>query len=125
VSEDPDVPMMTFERFVFIHGLIGNCEVEMHIHAALRCRPQTKSFERRHTKELERLQAARDAARALYRAALQRGEIRAPTARESILATAAGHPDNPSTQAAIRVLAKREARRAEKEKEKNDASTAG
>jgi hypothetical protein len=41
-----------------------------------------------------------------YQAALARGEVREPTRRERLEAAAKGHPDNPSVQAARRLLAK-------------------
>ena len=49
----------------------------------------------------------RDELRKQYDAAIARGEIRPPTFDERIERTAAGHPDNPSVQAARRILEKR------------------
>lgn len=53
--------------------------------------------------------ARRDDLRAEYDAAVERGEIRPLTSMERLEARAAGHPDNSSTQAAIRLLEKRRA----------------
>ncbi len=44
--------------------------------------------------------------RAEYRRLVEAGEIRAPTRIEQREKTAAGHPDNPSVQAARRILAR-------------------
>jgi hypothetical protein len=49
-------------------------------------------------------QALRDRLRAEYAAEVAAGRIRPPTRRERLERTAAGHPDNPSTHAARRLL---------------------
>ena len=100
----------TFEQFCRERGLVGDGEVQGHIHAGLRSAPNTTAYRRRHTTRLIQLQDARDAARALYRAAIAQGEIREATREERLAITAAGHDDNPSTQAARRVIAKRKTR---------------
>lgn len=101
------VPIQTFEQFVADRGLTGDADVQGHIHAGLRSAPTTKTYARWNAKKLRELQDARTDARRLYRAAIERGEIRAPTFWENLQATAEGHSDNESVQAARRVLAKR------------------
>lgn len=108
-----DIPVMTLAGFAARRNLVTTADVDSHIHANLRSKPETKSHDRRFHKELLRLQAARDETRILYRNAIDAGEIRAPTAQESLVAAAGGHDDNASTHAARRVLEKREARRRE------------
>jgi hypothetical protein len=61
-------------------------------------------------REIERgksLQEHREAWRAEYEKLVAAGEIRPLTAIERLERNAAGHPDNQSTQAAIRALEKR------------------
>ncbi len=80
------------------HFLEAQAAVDSHIHAGLRSAPQTKTYRRWNARELSRLQAERDAARAEYEPT--------PESRiERLQAAAAGHPDNASTQAAQRLLA--------------------
>jgi len=45
--------------------------------------------------------------RTKYQTLIESGEIRPPSALESLLETCSGHPDNESTQAAQRILLKR------------------
>jgi hypothetical protein len=101
-----------FAAYCAANGLTGDADIQGHIHANLRCKPNTKAHERRWIKELRRLNNARDASKAKYRAALASGAyIPAPTPTLSEIA-ASGHPDSQQTQAAVRVLAKRAARQA-------------
>jgi hypothetical protein len=51
-------------------------------------------------------QSKRDTASTQYDEAVQRGEVREPTRIERLATAAGGHPDNESTQAAIRLLSK-------------------
>lgn len=101
---------LSFEAFARELGLTTTADVDSHIHAGLRCAPQTKTYARWNARTLASLQDARDAARKAYRAAILAGEVRELTSLESMTARAAGHPDNASTQAARRILAKRAAR---------------
>lgn len=79
--------------------LEAQAAVDGHIHAGLRSVPQTKTYRRWNAKELARLQAERDAAKAEF--------VPVPESRmERLRAAAAGHPDNESTQAARRLLAR-------------------
>ena len=89
-------------------GRITDSHVDGHIHAGLRSAPTTKTYRRWNELELRRLQTASDETKRLYEAAIARGEIRSPKSlsrRERLELTAAGHPDNPSVQAARRLLA--------------------
>ncbi len=101
--------VMTFAKFCSDNGLVHDADVEGHIHAGLRCKPTTKTFARFYDRRLRELQDARDHARSLYRAAIERGEIVEP-ARKTTEEIAQGDPSMPSTKAAIRLLAKRAAR---------------
>ena len=55
----------------------------------------------------ERLMARRAELRLEYDSLVKRGEIRAPSYRERTIEAAQGHPDLQSTQAAIRLCARR------------------
>ena len=101
----------TFEQFAAENGLVTTADVDGHIHAGLRSKPQTKTYDRWFAAKLAQLQKAREDARRIYRTAIARGEFREPTSFERLESKAAGHDDNASVQAARRVLAKREARR--------------
>lgn len=108
-----DIPVMSLAAFAARHRLVTTADVDSHIHANLRCKPETKTHDRRFARELERLQNARDETRNLYRAAIAAGEIREPTSEENLRAAVNGHEDNASTHAARRVLERREVRRRE------------
>ena len=88
-------------------GLVTTADVDSHIHAGLRSKPQPKSYDRWNAQTLKSLQNARDATVAAYLAAIASGDIRDMTPREKLEATANGHPDNKATQAAKRILMKR------------------
>ena len=102
---------MTFSQFCTEHGLTGDAEVQGHIHAGLRCAPTTKTYSKFYESRLRELQSERSAALAQYQDAIARGEVREHTREETLAAAAAGHPDNRSTQAAQRVMARRAARK--------------
>lgn len=89
-----------------------DAELRGHIHAGLRSAPTTKSYKRWYDRRLNELFAMREAAYREYYAAVDSGEIvvSKPSRIERLRATAAGHPDNPSVQAARRLLAAEEAR---------------
>lgn len=72
-------------------------------HVAARTRQD--QVDRQRARDFE-LDARRTALREEYYQAIKSGEIRAPTRREMLERTAAGHPDNPSVQAARRLLGK-------------------
>lgn len=104
--------VMTLEQFAREERLITTDDVQGHIHAGLRCKPTSKTFDRFYTRRLRELQDARDATTRAYRAEIAAGRIREPTRLERLEARANGHPDNPSVIAARNVLAKRAARMA-------------
>jgi hypothetical protein len=81
--------------------------VDAHIHAGLRSAPRTKTYRRWYFSELQRLQDLRDKTVALYREAVEKGEVIDPNSSriDRLRRTAKGHPDNPSVQAARRILA--------------------
>jgi hypothetical protein len=99
---------MSLARFAKERGLITMYDVRSHIHAGLRSAPQTKTYQRWYEAETQRLLAASAETEAAYRAAIASGEISEPP-KATLEEAAAGHPDLASTQAAIRLLAKREA----------------
>lgn len=101
--------VMNVAQFCKLHGLTDDDAVQGHIHAGLRSKPNSKTFSRFYERKLRELQDARDHARLLYRAAVARGDVIEP-ARKTIEEIAAGDPAMASTQAAIRILAKRAAR---------------
>lgn len=101
---------MTLEAFAKARGLLTEADVQSHIHAGLRSAPTTKTYARWNKRKLAELQDAQDATVAAYEAAVDAGEIERPKPL-TLEERAAGHPDNPSTQAALRLLAKRNARR--------------
>jgi hypothetical protein len=102
--------VMTFEQFMAREWLDGTPDVDSHIHAGLRCSPETKTYKRWHRAELERLKTRRDEMREeagrLYVKAIESGEVREPTRRERLSITASGTPDNPSVRAARNLLKK-------------------
>lgn len=99
---------LNLEQFAREFGGKTDADVQGHIHAGLRSAPQTKTYKRFFERKLKELQEARDETRARYRAALERGEFKAP-APPSLEETALG--EDAAAAAARRVLAKRAARR--------------
>lgn len=99
-------PSLTLIQWAVRHGLPLTDAVDAHIHAGLRSARTTKSFRRWYLSELQRLQDLRDATVEGYRAAVARGEVIDPASNrvERLLRTARGHPDNPSVQAARRIV---------------------
>lgn len=99
---------MNFAQYCKARGLTGDHDVLGHAHEGLGCRRPSKAAEKRHRARLRQLQDARDDARREYFAAIDRGEIAAPP-RRTTEEIAAGDPGKKSTQAAIRILKKRNA----------------
>lgn len=101
---------LTFEQFMAREGLGSDTDVQMHIHAGMRSAPDSKSYKRWHAARLLELQSKRDAERsqawAMYSDGVASGLYREPTRLERLTRTARGHDDNPSVQAARRLLAK-------------------
>lgn len=101
---------LTFDEFMAREGLGLDTDVQMHIHAGMRSAPDTKTYKRWHAERLLELQAKRDSERmkawAMYSDGVAAGLYREPTRIERLTRTAQGHDDNPSVQAARRLLAK-------------------
>ncbi len=102
-----------YVQFCVANGYPTHHDVESHIHAGLRSAPTSKSYQRRFDRALRDLQIRRDQGVIAYRAAVASGsvvDIDPPSGSLDRLQRAAeGHPDNESTKAAIRLLAKRRA----------------
>lgn len=108
--------VMSYVQFAAKHHLVTDYDVQGHIHAGLMAAHMPKSYHRRYQKRLSELQAARADGERLYREAIERGEVTAPTEmshRERLESKAHGDPQMPSVQAAIRTLARLKAREAE------------
>jgi hypothetical protein len=106
-----EIPVLSFHQYAALHGLTTDEDVYMHIQAGLRSAPQTKTHKRWYEGKTLKLQDARDASKAAYAEALRQGTV-LPPPPTTLEEKAKGHPDNPSVQAAIRLLAKRAARAA-------------
>ena len=105
------VRRITFKQFAARRGVSmvpDTCEFHRlpGVHGRTRKRAMAEAQWRcvQHGIELERLKME-------YACLVATGEIVPPTDEERLEATASGHPDKASTQAARRVLAKRAARR--------------
>jgi hypothetical protein len=103
--------VIDFETFAARHGASEYSEPGLH-----RLNSSVSTVARK--RALARLQATiaeaareRERLQALYDSLVDAGEIRPPTEIEVLQASATGHPDNESTQAAARVLARRAARK--------------
>ena len=98
--------VQNYVQFAVAHGFPTDADVQGHIHANLRSMPTSKAHKRRWDAAMLDLQTRRDAGKAAYRVALNSGSVVAPPA-PTLEERASGHPDNPSTQAAQRLLEKR------------------
>lgn len=98
---------VNLEQFAASRWLETRAHVQGHIHAGLRSAPTTKTYRRWYERELRRLIAASQETERAYAEAIASGEIVGPDMSRvaQLERTAAGHPDNPSTQAARRLLA--------------------
>ncbi len=101
----PDV--MTYEQFAAKSGAPGMLEE----HGALRfphgiTERQQKKLRKANAAKLEAGITESKATREAYNQAIKSGQIRPPSRIESLMATAKGHSDNPSVQAARRILKK-------------------
>lgn len=85
-------------------GGTTDADVESHIHAGLRSVRQTKTYRAFFERKLAKLQAARDATREAYRAALAAGELAEP-AKATLEEIAMG--EGSAAEAARRLIAKR------------------
>lgn len=102
--------VMDFEQYAAARGAsrqdIG--DAGMHSPRGHVSKAANRAADRVEEKRNAQLIAKRAALHVEYGEAVARGEIRPPTSKERLEATAAGHPDNPSVQAAQRALARRE-----------------
>ncbi len=99
--------VMTYEQFAAKSGASGALEE----HGALRfphgiTERQQKKLRKANAAKLEAGITESKATREAYNQAIKSGQIRPPSRIESLMATAKGHSDNPSTQAARRILKK-------------------
>lgn len=102
------------EEFARETGGVTEHDVQSHIHAGLRSCRQTQSHVRWYEATFADLSRRRDATEAAYEAAIAAGEIARPAAA-TLEDRAAGHPDNASTAAAQRLLAKKAAQTAQRQ----------
>lgn len=100
---------LNLEQFAREFGGTTDADVQGHIHGALGPSGRSsKAMQRRFQRRLEELQAQRDETRARYRAALERGEFKAPG---PVPLEEVARGEGEAAEAARRVLAKRAARR--------------
>lgn len=102
-------------QFAQERGLVTHYEVSSHVHAGLRSKPTTKTYQRWFDRRFAELRAAADETERLYAEAIERGEIAAPeeeTHTERLLRASQG--EGPRAEAARRVLAKRAAKKAKR-----------
>lgn len=104
---DPKVRNLV--QFAAERGMVTDADVASHIHAGLRSMPTTKTYKRWNEKQTDRLKGLRDETKRAYEAALVAGEVVAPP-KPTTEEIALGHPDNPSVQAARRLLERKAAR---------------
>lgn len=107
--ENQPIEYMNIVQFAAKFGGITTADVDSHIHAGLRSKPQTKTYDRWWNKELKRLQDARDETERAYYDAVKTGKIKNPKDSPRLVKlyqTASGHPDNDSVQAARRLWIK-------------------
>jgi hypothetical protein len=100
-------------QFAAERGLVTQYEVSSHIHAGLRSASEGKAYRRRNEQALARLDAAAEQTKVAYEQAIKAGEVAAPEPR-TLRDIAAGHPDLTSTQAALRLLQKMEAKKSQR-----------
>ncbi len=101
-------PVLNYTQFAGKHGFATDYDVQGHLHAGLRCAPQTKTYQSWYKKRLQELWESREQGLIAYWSAVGAGEISAPHALsrlERLQKSASGHQDLPSTQAAKRLLA--------------------
>jgi hypothetical protein len=100
---------LNLEQFSRLVGGATSLDVQGHIHGGLRSAPQTNTFKRFMERRYQELQQAASATKEAYEQAIAEGRVRRP-APLSMEERATGHPDNPSVQAAQRVLERRRQR---------------
>ena len=102
----PEPITQSFEEFCAIHRQTVEPD-----HSHLRGQAgmsgrQVKYHDKRYIGEVEAKYDERMSLRLAYAAAIESGAIRPPTKMERLRKLASGHPDNPATQAAQRLLKK-------------------
>lgn len=97
-------PVLSLAEWAHINKRITVADVDAHIHAGLRSRPQTKTYTRWYYATLHELQDARDATLRDYEVQVAAGTIIKPAAPTLEQRAAEGN------EAARRVLAKRASR---------------
>jgi hypothetical protein len=98
---------VSFATFCAALGCPTEADIESHIHAGLRS--MDKAALTRYRKTLKQMHAQIQDATHAYQALIEAGIITRPV-EPTIDAIASGHPDNPATEAARRILAKKAAR---------------
>lgn len=103
--------VMDFETFAALHGASRQAVGDAGLHNPAGHMPAStwRRWIADQVKRDEDWFRRREELRAEFAAAVARGEIREPTGLERLHANASGDPENPSVQAARRILAKREA----------------
>ena len=112
MTEEQQPDRLSYEQYAAKHGLVTDYDVQGHIHGGLMAAHMPKSYHRRFQKRLIELQEARAEGKRRYAAAIAAGEVEphpAASLFDSLVSRAAGDPDMPSTQAAKRILEKRQA----------------
>jgi hypothetical protein len=102
--------VLNLEQFAAEVGGKTTADVQAHIHAGLRSKPKTKTYQRFYDKKLAELQDQRDETYQRYQEALVRGEVVAPPPL-SLEDIAKGEGE--ASEAAKRVLEKRARRLAQ------------
>jgi hypothetical protein len=97
---------LNLEQFSRLVGGTTSADVLGHIHAGLRSAPQTKTHKRFMERRYHELQEAVAATKEAYEQGIVEGRILRPRPL-TLEERASGHPDNPSVQAARRILERR------------------
>jgi hypothetical protein len=106
-EKQTEIPIIDEETYLAQHGAsrqdIGDAALHKNIPEG---KIRKKLIEEQATKD-RALIKKREQLREEYKKKIESGEIRPPTRKESLIATANGHPDNAAVQAARRILEKR------------------
>lgn len=104
--------VLTFDEFSAKRGCPSTAPSRPEMHRYPRRPPgsQQRAMDRIVLAEGDAWVRRREALRQEYDAKVAAGEIRPPGRRERLEKAATGHPDNPSTQAALRLLAAMDAK---------------
>lgn len=100
---------MTYNQYAKEYGFVTDYEVLGHIHAGLMAAHMPKIYHARFQAKLRELQDGRAQGQKAYQSAIDSGEVMPPKELsyiEEMTERAKGHPDLPSTQAALRLIAK-------------------